>query len=170
MPSVRGLCHLPVWIGSAMTDSMDDLVRKQINVRVLGVPLTVPLMTKVEEGFWFGGLPSRPVPFDYVLDLYGERPIVGQPNLRVVPFPDNPLVPIPDDSEGLAAWVNEKRAKGTVYVHCAAGINRSAFIVVLSLVRRGLDARQVIADLRARRHKSILCNTAFERYLLEIET
>jgi hypothetical protein len=42
--------------------------------------------------------------FDYVLDLYGERPIVGQPNLRVVPFPartsHHALVAFPDVAGG----------------------------------------------------------------------
>jgi protein-tyrosine phosphatase len=55
----------------------------------------------------------------------------------------------------------------TVLVHCQAGLNRSNLIAALALMRlTGCDAAAAIALLREKRSPLVLCNEAFEQYLL----
>ncbi len=55
-------------------------------------------------------------------------------------------------------------------MHCQAGINRSGLVTALALVEEGMKAVDAIALLRAKRSPAVLCNRAFEQWLLTRDT
>jgi protein-tyrosine phosphatase len=79
---------------------------------------------------------------------------------------DSDVLPDAKVLEDLADWVNEKRALGPTLVHCQAGLNRSALVAGLALIRSGMAPRDAIALLRQKRSSDVLFNKAFERWLL----
>jgi protein-tyrosine phosphatase len=56
---------------------------------------------------------------------------------------------------------------GPTLVHCQAGLNRSGLICALALVADGCAPADAITLLRERRCSAVLCNEAFERYVLD---
>jgi len=66
--------------------------------------------------------------------------------------------------------VNEYKKHGVTLVHCQAGINRSGLVTALALVEEGMKAVDAIALLRAKRSPAVLCNRAFEQWLLTRDT
>lgn len=86
----------------------------------------------------------------------------------VAPFDDSLDVPIAL-VEQLGAWVGVCLESGVpVVVHCAAGLNRSALVAGIAMMDAGVVSTGALAVrmLRARRSPSVLCNAAFERYLV----
>ena len=68
----------------------------------------------------------------------------------------------------LAHEVNRRRDLGqTILVHCQVGLNRSATVVALALMLRGMKAADAIRLLREKRHRLVICNPHFERWLLD---
>lgn len=143
---------------SEFAAQMADLVSHRIEgIAVMGdTPFSCPLVSHVEGNLWQGGTPADggglPAYFDYVLNLY---PWVGYPILRTG---------LPGTVIRTAHWVNEKRALGPTLVHCQAGLNRSALVVALALMR-DRTAEEAIALLREKRSPAVLCNRAFEDWL-----
>ena len=67
----------------------------------------------------------------------------------------------------LADTVNAALDKGgKVLVHCQAGLNRSNLVTALALIKRGRTPADAVALLRERRSPVVLCNAAFESWLL----
>lgn len=54
-----------------------------------------------------------------------------------------------------------------VLVHCQAGLNRSGVVTALTLINLGLTAEDAIALMREKRSPLVLCNEAFENWVLE---
>ena len=136
--------------------------------------IDVPVLTEITPGLWVGGAPEPKVPsgFDFVVNLFAPWARYDPNGAEVVNVPG-----IGDDAgEGysevfysLARHANRRVEKGqTVLVHCQAGMNRSATVVVLALMLRGMAARDAIKLLREKRHRLVLCNPHFERWLLEL--
>jgi protein-tyrosine phosphatase len=88
-----------------------------------------------------------------------------------LPCEDDPAFTILDTHFAtLCAFVDAVRADpaAKVYIHCHAGINRSAALAVAYSCRHyGLPAAQVIRDIRQKYRRYILTNEGFERQLLE---
>ena len=61
------------------------------------------------------------------------------------------------------AWKKGKR----VLVRCQAGWNRSGLVTALVLIKDGMDAQTAIALLREKRSPLAICNSTFERWLIE---
>lgn len=53
-----------------------------------------------------------------------------------------------------------------VLVHCSGGLNRSGVIVALALQSQGFTPSAAVALMRVRRDEFVLCNRAFERFVL----
>ena len=140
-------------------------------IAVMGnTPFSMPIISHVEDHLWQGGYPEADGPidlpgFEYVLSLYPWQRYRTSGELREERLYDADSIPDPALLEDLAAWVNEKRALGPTLVHCQAGLNRSALIVALALIRSGMTADAAIALLRAKRSPAVLCNGVFERWL-----
>jgi hypothetical protein len=140
------------------------------------VPFRVSLITHVEGTLWQGGTPATtpnglgPL-FQYVLNLYPwipyswDMPKGVECEMRTAELYDRGEVPDPKLLEDLAQWVNEKRQLGTTLVHCQAGLNRSALVVALALIRTGRTPHEAIKLLREKRSPAVLCNASFERWL-----
>jgi protein-tyrosine phosphatase len=71
------------------------------------------------------------------------------------PIKDGP-VPEVDELRGLARLIAGCLTAGAVvYVHCQAGMNRSALVVARTLMERGMTAREAIDRVRERRNGSL---------------
>lgn len=66
----------------------------------------------------------------------------------------------------IADDVNRYLVEGKTLVHCQAGLNRSNLIAALALIRGGMAPAGAISLLRERRSPVVLCNEAFESWLL----
>ena len=76
-----------------------------------------------------------------------------------------------DEIHALAGMVHAEWKRGNrVLVRCQAGWNRSGLVMALVLMRDGYRADDAIALIRERRSEWALCNTDFEKYLLELDT
>lgn len=130
-----------------------------------------PLITHVEGNLWQGGTPADvgkvPAYFQFVLNLYPwENYAVPEgTEVKALKLYDAGEVPDPAVLEELAAWVNEKRAIGPTLVHCQAGLNRSALVTALALIRSGSTPDEAISLLRKQRSPAVLCNSSFEKWL-----
>lgn len=67
----------------------------------------------------------------------------------------------------LAEHVLAHARQGPTLVHCQAGLNRSGLVAALALILDGMLPAAAIDLLRQHRSPAVLCNPAFERWLLE---
>lgn len=74
-----------------------------------------------------------------------------------------------DQIELLAEWVNLCRKTGPVLVNCQAGLNRSSLVVARALVLAGdfTTSASAVAHMRQVRSPAVLCNPAFEKWVLD---
>jgi hypothetical protein len=150
-----------------------DLTTHRIEgiARMGGIPFSVPIVSRVVGDLWQGGAPTvLPSYFRHVLSLYpwARYAIPDGVEFRAERLLDSTDVPDPALLEELAAWVNDRRGRGPTLVHCQAGLNRSALVVALALIRDGRSPKHAIELLRAKRSPAVLCNPAFEAWLLEL--
>jgi protein-tyrosine phosphatase len=116
----------------------------------------VPVLTVIEPGLWFGGAPEPRAPegFDFIVNLVAAWARTDEVAKQ---FGDR------------AHEVNRRRDLGqTILFHCQVGLNRSATVVALALMLRGMTASDAIRLLREKRHRLVICNPHFERWLLEL--
>lgn len=136
------------------------------------VPFSVPLISHVEGNLWQGGCIGGmrlPDDFEFVVSLYPwERYELGPQTVRLeVKMLDSGTVPDEHTLYEVARIVNAFRTKGKTLVHCQAGLNRSALTAGLALVLDGVPPAEAIALLREKRCAAVLCNKAFEGWLLK---
>ena len=85
----------------------------------------------------------------------GPRPPSGDPTLRYVWFRtfDNPLLPIPLRAliQGVQLALEEIKAGGKVYTHCAAGRHRSVAMAASILIAQGLAPEGAMGLIKERR-------------------
>jgi protein-tyrosine phosphatase len=139
--------------------------------RMGNTPFSVPLFSEVNNMLWQGGCPvgEAPQEFAYIINLYpwGVYKTNSTQESHIHTMYDSNTVADTRLIEYLADTVNHCRKRGRTLVHCQAGLNRSAFITVLALIRDGMKAEEAIALLRQKRSPAVLCNQAFEKFLLE---
>jgi hypothetical protein len=107
--------------------------------------------------------------FDLVMSLFnrwGHGPDDGVDHLRAT-IPDAELDDAHRDRIGelVDAVVDAHAAGRRVLVRCQAGINRSALVVALVLLRQGHTPGTAIALIRERRVGWALCNDYFVAYI-----
>lgn len=140
----------------------------------------VPFMSEIVPGLWQGGCEDGlvlPRFIDHVLSLYQWEAYTVADKHRVKTYTtvlmyDSTQEPINGDFVlKLAEMVNVCRKTGNMLVHCQAGLNRSSLIVALALMigPEQLSAREAINLLRRERGPAVLCNPAFEEWLLRFE-
>jgi protein-tyrosine phosphatase len=134
----------------------------------------VDLISHIEGNLWSGGCINGvrlPDDFAYVVSLYPwERyetgPFTTLVEVRMYDSADQAM----DQVDEIAAKVVEYAAEGKTLVHCQAGLNRSGLIAARALMLMGHSAADAIALLRERRCPMVLCNEAFEAWLLALDT
>jgi hypothetical protein len=147
------------------------------------------LHSQILEDLWMGGTDDDDVlseprrlkdkafitvaDYDYVVTAYAwARPADWE--VQEVRFPyydsddirDLPIervVRVAQDAH--RAW----KAGDRVLIRCQAGLNRSGLIMALVLILEGYEPREAIALMRAQRAPGVLCNRAFERFLLDTD-
>jgi hypothetical protein len=130
-----------------------------------------PLISHVEGNLYVGGCIDRvrlDHDFMHVISLYKwERYELGPTTKRVeVEMYDASDLPDAEQIDQLAEHVVECVAEGKTLVHCQAGLNRSNLIAASALVKMGRSPEAAIALLRDKRSPVVLCNQAFEAWLL----
>lgn len=135
-------------------------------------PFSCPLITPITDNLWQGGCKdgvNLQGYFKHIVSLYPwERYTPGGPldSFVEVRLYDGPTVPDVSQLYALAQWINLCKSHGRTLVHCQAGLNRSGLLAGLSLVLDGVEARDAIAHMREKRSPAVLCNKAFEQWLL----
>jgi Dual specificity phosphatase, catalytic domain len=133
----------------------------------------VPVLTEVEPGLWFGGAPEPRPPegFDFIVNLvaaWARYDPNGIECVNVAVEDGEVTAEVAKQFGDLAHEVNRRRDLGqTILVHCQVGLNRSATVVALALMLRGMAASDAIRLLREKRHRLVICNPHFERWLLD---
>lgn len=134
-------------------------------------PFKVSLFSQIDGNLWQGGCPVQEAPphFKYIVNLYPWGRYVVHPHQAIlqVQLFDSAEVPERAQLIALAQAVNTFRMAGPTLVHCQAGLNRSGLVASLALVLAGMAPAQAIAHMRKQRCDAVLCNRAFEAWLLD---
>jgi hypothetical protein len=137
-----------------------------------GEKISVPLVTRYDDTLWQGGCinaVSLKGQFKHIVSLYPwERYNPGREldSFLEVRLYDEGALPNLEQLYSVARWVNLCRKAGPVLVHCQAGLNRSGLVTGLALVLEGMAPAEAIKTMRERRCPAVLCNKAFEKWLL----
>jgi hypothetical protein len=132
---------------------------------------SAPLISHIEGNLYVGGCINGvrlDDDFAHVVSLYKwERYELGPNTTRhEYEMYDASDVPDADLLGAIADDVNRYRSEGKTLVHCQAGLNRSNLVTALALIRGGMAPADAIALLREKRSPVVLCNAAFESWLL----
>jgi protein-tyrosine phosphatase len=125
-------------------------------------------MNEIVPGLWLGALPSEiPSNIKYVFSMIGPQQyrLAIHQKVTAVYFEDKPEMPPEKMLHDLAEAINVCRQDGTVLVHCMAGMNRSGMVLGLALVKSGMEPKQAIKLMRAKRSPSVLFNKVFHDWL-----
>ena len=133
-------------------------------------PFNVPLFSHIEGNLWMGGCPIKSAPddFEYIVSLYSSEPYTinySQVHTKA-PLFDEASIPNEERLYALARCVNAYKRHGVTLVHCQAGLNRSGLVSALALILDGKTPENAISMLRNKRSPAVLCNRAFEEWLL----
>lgn len=144
---------------------------------VQSVPFCERNWDQITEGLYVGGHQTRPGggdtrvgdQFDLVVSLYtrdGYGPSEGVPHLRHTMI-DGDLDPNDHPHlDRLATRINDALDNNqTVLVRCLGGINRSALVAGLALLKRGWTTDEILTTMRAARSEYVLFNTHFVAHL-----
>lgn len=154
-------------------DGGDDPLTSEISGFTVhgGHAFSAPWITEIAANLWTGGCRDGlvlPGFFRHLVSLYPweqytvRHHLASRLTIQMLDAEDQALGQV----DAIAAWVNSCRATGPVLVSCQAGLNRSALVTARALCLEGGDPAEVIAMMRAKRSPAVLCNPAFEKWLL----
>jgi protein-tyrosine phosphatase len=117
---------------------------------------------EVVPGLFVGAHPEPEDPFDLgatvVVCLASGTSVRSVPRDGVLvhwPIEDGPI-PDPETLRGVASLIAScLRSGAVVYVHCQAGMNRSALVTARVLMEQGMTAEEAIEAVRERRRGSL---------------
>jgi protein-tyrosine phosphatase len=112
----------------------------------------------------------KDLPFDSIVTMYAwARPADWHVQEFRYGIPDASIQDI--DLKRLKQavdWGYEQWMRGDrLLVRCQAGLNRSGLVVALILIKSGQMSLAAIELIRRRRDQNALCNSAFEKWLIE---
>lgn len=123
---------------------------------------------EIIPGLWLGSQPERiDSSFKFVVSVNGTKHF-SSPAVPIITtyYEDGPTIPPEELLSGLADLIIGMMKRGPVLVHCFAGMNRSALLVGLVLIKTGMTPADAIELMRTKRSKSVLHNTFFRNWLL----
>lgn len=126
-----------------------------------------PCANLVLDNLYIGPMPSDIGPYQFAISV-GERPPYRVPigkTVIVAPLMDSHMLSSERHLHMLAEMANTFSELGPTLVHCTLGFNRSALIVGLALIKRGMAGEDAIALLRTFHHPDVLQNKAFYQWL-----
>jgi protein-tyrosine phosphatase len=134
---------------------------------------SLPSFNYINNKIFLGAMPDYGEArlFNHIVCVTDATPNYACTDLLITwaPFRDIPKMPPLDLLHRIADLVHENSKTGTVLVHCTAGLNRSAMIVALVLVKHhGWTARQAVVHLRNTRGNAVLHNTVFHDWLMTL--
>ena len=153
--------------------NLDPLTYRMEGVAIHGnTPFSVPYISHIEDNLWTGGCAhGLPLPenIEHVVSLYPWEQYRFEHELKSLSF--HWLYDSEDMEDAKRLWAIARAANdcvndGPTLVHCQAGLNRSGLIGVLVLMLRGYTSPRAIETMRAKRSPAVLCNRAFEEWLL----
>lgn len=159
---------------------LDDIDPRKDPLQVLehgwtrhkNIEICCPYISPILPNLYMGGTDPRlvmPASIDYCLSLYKwevykvEHELREEKIVTMYDAEDEPDLPAIME---LAEWVHQRRQRGTVLVLCQAGLNRSGLVTATALTLDGYTGREAIDLLRERRSPAVLCNQAFEDFVL----
>ena len=159
------------------SQALTDLTSHHIEgiAREGNTPFSMPLISHIEGTLWTGGCEdglALPPEIEYVVSLYPwQRYAIDPARTRRLEFAlfDSADVPDTELLDMLSRIVLDFMYRGPTLVHCQAGLNRSSLVAANALWLTGVLAVDAIALLREKRSPAVLCNAAFERWLLDRE-
>lgn len=160
-----------VLVADFQTHHIEGFARAAIEAGKPG-QFSAPLISQIDGNLYMGGCRngvSLGDEFDYVISLYPwESYRIGENTKRwEIEMYDAGEIPDPTQLLKIARHVCKCVNHGKTLVHCQAGLNRSGLVSALALILSGHSAASAIEMLRQMRSPVVLCNTAFESWLLE---
>ena len=130
-----------------------------------------PNFTQIEEGLWLGGYVHEPPPgTQTVLNLCETEDTCHAESHKWAAIPDAAPAPSLDWLREQVGFIETERAAGrVVYVHCHAGVSRSALVTAAFLMRRERWSRDRALEFLRSRRPIVRPNPAFMALLLEWE-
>jgi protein-tyrosine phosphatase len=165
----------PTYVQIDTTADSDPLRRRMVGTAVHGnVDFDVPFITKISDRLYMGGCENGlqlPAEVQHVISLYPWESYYGNSLRSFAQFRllDSSEVPDAEFLTAVATLARQCMLNGVTLIHCQAGLNRSGLVTALVLMLGGMDAREAIALLRAKRSPAVLCNPYFEGFLLDYD-
>jgi hypothetical protein len=160
-------------ISVQLEDSIADFNNHRIEgfARHGGKQFSVPLFSHIEGPIWMGGCPVAGTDFhhqfDYIINLYGMKYEPAQKQVVIYrPFLDSYDSPNVD-FKSLVKLICSLPNSAKVLIHCQAGLNRSGLVTALVMMQASnMSGQEAINLLREKRCAEVLCNGAFESFVL----
>lgn len=149
-----------------------DAFYERFRGEYLGRPFDVPFMSHITGNLYVGGCRSGlilPDAIKHVISLHPRAAYASAHPIKstmAVYLEDEPRIDNPSVVLAAARWVAACLSDGQTLVHCQAGINRSAMVAALALVKAGLPPVDAIALIRQRRSPVVLANPVFEDFVM----
>ena len=133
----------------------------------------LPPTSEVLPNLWIGGRPSTYIGYELAVSCeqhLARRPMDDYEGLVLhCPMQDEDDFHIDPVRIGHAASLVTVvlQREGKVLIHCTGGLNRSAVVAARAIeIFVGCTPREAVALLRKQRDEYVLCNRAFERWVL----
>lgn len=124
--------------------------------------------TQLTDNLWLSGQPKDIQKYKYVFAFNGRPAYYISNGQQVVvrPFDDSDYLPDVSMLHEMADLASSCVKKGPTLLHCTAGMNRSALIAALVLIKDGMSPSDAIEMIREKRFVECLSNKTFHDWLL----
>lgn len=127
-------------------------------------------LDEILPDLWIGGHPKEVSEFKYIFCLVSKcaYQVASHQTVTIAPFEDVTGLEIPSNFlHDLADQVLKCHQRGKTLVHCEHGLNRSALVIGLVLVKLGYTPTDAVAHLKAVRYFDALNNRTFNDWLMK---
>lgn len=157
-----------------------DITVSPLTERMVGVarhgmtPFDVPYVSHIVDNLFQGGCfngAQLPLFIDHVVSLYPWESYAIDSGKTLKTYLEVEMYDAKDQGFDQVEWISDHVVRcletGPTLVHCQAGLNRSSLVAARAIMKKmGLTGEQAIALLREKRSPAVLCNRAFEEYIL----